>query len=146
MWTRSCKAALGTAASSYEGGGVGTDSDSGYYTPVTTARLSRLGWATWTNWDSDSCSLINTHSQTPDMSNIEQNWVNPYLCLWGKSTCDWSMYVCSWSWTNSIVHRGANTPCLGWQQKYSTLSTNPPWRPTGLISSTPAHTPGWKDI
>ena len=40
MWTRLCSAVLGTAASSYEGGGVGTDSDSGYYTPVTSQAVT----------------------------------------------------------------------------------------------------------
>ena len=143
MWTRSCEAVLGTAASSYEGG-VGTDSDSGYYTPVTTARLWRLGRATWSSETLTHAASSTTH-HTPDMSNMNQTRSDLYLCLRGKSKCVQSIKSWFWSWANLIVQRGANTPCFGWQQKYSILSTNPPWRPTGLNSSTPAHIPGWNE-
>ena len=105
------------------------------------ARLSRLGHSELR--DSDSClSLIIATTHTGHEQH-DSKLGQTYLCLRGKSTCVWS--IKSWSWASSIVHRGANTPCLGWQQKYSILSTKPPWRPTGLNSSTPAHIPGWKE-
>ena len=121
--------------------GLVLTTDSGHSTLQPLARLSRQA-------EPLGAPEALTHAaSSPGSHQTIQTWAaqsgsDSYLSLRGKSTCGWSMQACSWSWINSIVHRGANTPCLGWQQKYSILSTNPPWRPTGFNSSTPAHIPG----
>ena len=118
MWARKCEAVPGATASSYEGGGAGTDSDSDYYTLVTTARL-RTELGQHRDSASDSCSLF-THNQTPIItitSELKRKVLPLFLgkvhfrlnCLYTLYSPQWSKHAMPWLATEvfNIVHQSS---------------------------------------